>query len=211
MDVGLVRFQRDRIQVASDKHGARARNAAGAIRLIEWRTALQNSGDDRNRQNAIRCLGNERLHHHPVGMIGHIGAIHQIDRTLAIVNPRVFIAARKFEFEAGHRLIGRFHFGAFHLGIEIVVDRGAVYDARDLIALVIVIEGVAVERQRAIEQRVLGAEFKGIDEFRFEGQWVDGIGNSDTPRTKYQSSRLAGWRHPPCSRAQRMHRPASDR
>ena len=148
------------------------------LSLLDRRLYRQNGGDDIDRQNAVRCLGHEWLHDHPVGMIGHIGAIHQIDGALAVVDARVFVAAREIEFEAGNRLPHRFQFGAFHRGIEIVVDRGAIHDARNLIACVIVEEDIAVQRQPAIQQRVLGAEFIGIDEFRLEGQRMDGVGDS---------------------------------
>ncbi len=62
------------------------------------------------------------------------------------------------------------------MGVEILVDRGAVHDLRNLIALIIVIENTAVQRERAIEQSVLGAEFEGINEFGFERQRMIGIG-----------------------------------
>ena len=57
------------------------------------------------------------------------------------------------------------------------IDRRAVDDSRNLIVLVIVIEDIAIERQRAVEQRVLRAQFKRIDEFRLEGQRMDRIGD----------------------------------
>ena len=85
-------------------------------------------------------------------------------------NAGIFPAAREIEPQAGHRLPRRFEFGAFDMRIEIVVDRGAIDDLGDLIALVIVVEDIAVQRQRAVEQRVLRAQFEGIDEFRLEGQ-----------------------------------------
>ena len=62
-------------------------------------------------------------------------AVHQIDGGLAVLDARVFIAAREIEFQAGNRLIPRFQFGASHGGVEIVVDRRAVHDLGNLIAL----------------------------------------------------------------------------
>src|SRR6185312_16489904 len=48
-----------------------------------------------------------------------------------------------------------------------------------LIALVVVIENVAVESERAIACGILRAEFEGIDVFGFEGQRMDREGNVD--------------------------------
>ena len=99
-------------------------------------------------------------------------AVHQVDGGLAIVDARVFITAREIEFQAGQWLPARFQFRTLNRRVEVEVDRGAIDDLRNLVALVIVIEDVAIQRQPAIEQRVLGSEFVGIDEFRRE-MWPD--------------------------------------
>ena len=83
---------------------------------------------------------------------------------------RIFPAAREIEFQAGHRLPVASTSAPFDMGIVIVVDRGAVDDLGNLIARVIVVEDIAVQCQRAVEQRVLGAQFEGLDIFRLEGQ-----------------------------------------
>jgi hypothetical protein len=56
------------------------------------------------------------------------------------------------------------------VGIEVQIDRGAVDDLGDLIVLVIVVKEIAIQRQRAVQQRILRANLERIDEFRFEGQ-----------------------------------------
>ena len=110
-------------------------------------------------------------------MIGHVGTIHQVDRTLAIVDPRMFVTACEFELEAGRRFVGCLDFGALNRRIEIIVDRGAIHDAGYLVTLVVVEEDVAVERKCAVQQCVLSAQLIRIDKFRFEGQRMDGIGD----------------------------------
>ena len=85
----------------------------------------------------------------------------------------IFPAAREIETQAGNWFIRRFKFRALHMGIEIVVDRRAIDDAGNLIIFVIVVENVAVQRQRPIKQRVFRTELKSIDEFRLEGQRVN--------------------------------------
>ncbi len=57
--------------------------------------------------------------------------------------------------------------------IEIQIDRRAVDDLGNLVVLVIVVEDIGVQRQRAIQQRVLRAQFERVDEFRLEGQRMD--------------------------------------
>src|SRR3546814_14962957 len=52
--------------------------------------------------------------------------------------------------------------------VEILVDRGAILDLRHLIIGIIIIEGGGIERQRAVHEAVLGADFKGVDIFRLE-------------------------------------------
>ena len=62
------------------------------------------------------------------------------------------------------------------MSIEVQIDRCPIDNLRDLIVLVVVVEKVTVQRQRAIEQRVLRAEFKCVDELWLECQrmcWLD--------------------------------------
>ena len=94
---------------------------------------------------------------------------------MPVGDPGVFVTAGEAESETGKGLIGRLDFGAFHRGIEIVVDGCAVHDAGNLITRIIVEEEVAVQRKRAIEQGVLGAEFIGIDELGLERDRMDRI------------------------------------
>ena len=68
------------------------------------------------------------------------------------------------------RLEDRFQLGAPDLGVEILVDRGVRFDLRDLIALVIVEEGVAVQHEPAAQQRILGPDLEGVDIFGGEGR-----------------------------------------
>ena len=131
---------------------------------------LDQCGRNIFREDAVRGLANRWLHHHPARRTCR--AVDQIDGLLAIVDAGLFIAAREGEFEARRWLPGRFQFGAFHGGVEIQVDRGAIHDLRDLIALVIVEEDIAVECQRTVQRAVLGAEFEGVDIFRFESERV---------------------------------------
>ena len=103
---------------------------------------------------------------HPAGRAGR--AIHQVDGALAIGDPGIFVSAGKIEPQARHRLPGGFQFRAFHRGVEIQIDRRAIHDFGNLIVFIIVVENIAVQRQRAVEQRVLGTQLEGIDEFRLE-------------------------------------------
>ena len=66
----------------------------------------------------------------------------------------------------GNGVIDVVEFGTLGMSVKVQVDRRAVDDLRNLIVLVIIIECVCVQRQRTIEQRVLGAEFERIDKFR---------------------------------------------
>ena len=87
-------------------------------------------------------------------------AVHQVDGVLVIVDARVFVTAGEAEFQARQRLPCRFEFRAPDRGVEIHVDRSAVHDLRNLIALVIVVEDIGVEGQRAVAaSRVLRSEF----------------------------------------------------
>ena len=95
-------------------------------------------------------------------------AVHQVDGILVVADMATFIAAVEGEFQAGQRRPGRLYFGAPQRGVKVQIDRSAVHDLRNLIILVIVIIGIGVEDQVAIEQRVLGAQLIGIDEFGLE-------------------------------------------
>ncbi len=119
------------------------------------------------RQYAVRRLAGERFYNVPQRTAG--GAIHEVDRFLAVVDPRVFVAAREAELQARHRFPCRLKFGAPHRGVEVQVHRGTIHDVGDLVAFVIVEEDVAVQRQCAVERRVLGAQFESIVEFGREG------------------------------------------
>ena len=67
-------------------------------------------------------------------------------------------------------------FRAFDGGVEIQIDRRAVDDFRYLIAFVIVVKNVSIERQRAIEQRIFGAQFERIHKFGCERRRMGGEG-----------------------------------
>ncbi len=118
-------------------------------------------------EDAVRELRRIGPHGHPIGVPG--GAIHQVDGGLSVIDGAILKAAREIEAQARNGLPGGFEFGALHMGVEIQVDRGAVHDLRNLIVLVVVEKHVGVQRQAAVQQRVLGAEFIGVDEFRREG------------------------------------------
>ena len=123
----------------------------------------------------------------------------------------IFISAREGEFQTRRRFPARFQFGAFHRGVEIQIDRRAVHNFRNLIILVIVIEDIAVQRQRAVEQRVLGAQFIGIDEFRLERKRMNGFSVMLAASIVGRAPRPADWRRRPCNHGRKSHRPASDR
>ena len=146
-------------------------------------------------------------------MMGRIRAVDQVDALRTFRERRVFPASGKIEVQAGSRLISGFELSAFHVRIEIVVDRRAVDDLRDLIAFVFVIEDIAVQRHGTVEKRVLAAQFECIDEFGLEGKRMDRVRTEALPVTaQYHRTMLpADWRRPLCSRASRKHRRASDR
>src|SRR6185437_965277 len=54
------------------------------------------------------------------------------------------------------------------MGIEIQIDRSAINYFGYLIVLIVVVEGTCIEGERAIQQRVLCSNLKGIYEFRLE-------------------------------------------
>jgi len=67
------------------------------------------------------------------------------------------------------------------MGVIVVVDRGAVDDLGNLIASVVIVEDVGVERQRIVQEAVLGPELEGLDIFRLESQRMnDELGSSGT-------------------------------
>ena len=72
------------------------------------------------------------------------------------------------EAQVTHRLPQAFDFKTRDLGVDVRVDRVPVHDRRDLIALIIIVEGAGVQDHRPAEQRVLGADFKRVHEFRVE-------------------------------------------
>ncbi len=150
---------------------------------------LQTGRDDIPWKNAIGGLRDPGFDHDPVGMIGGVRPIHQIDRLLSLCNRGIFPTACEIEAEARERLPGRFDFRAFHMRIEIVVDRGAIDDAGDLIVLVVVIERVEIERQRAIKQRVLRTDLERVYKFWFERKRVNGIARLAKPFRMCQEDR----------------------
>src|SRR6185437_12951681 len=97
---------------------------------------------------------------------------YQVDRILIVADAAALKACGTVEAQAGNGLPGAFDFTAPDFRIEILVDGGAGYDLRDLIVLVIVEEEAAVQRDGAVAQRVLAADFISIDEFGTEGQVV---------------------------------------
>ncbi len=124
-------------------------------------------------KNAIRGEGHEGFDDKPSRCACR--AVHQIDRTLAVVYPGVFPSTSKIEPQAGDWFVACFKLGTLHLGAKVEVDGGAIDDFRNLIILIVVIEDVAVQCQRAIEQRVLGTQLERIDEFRLEGKRMIGL------------------------------------
>src|SRR6185437_857880 len=121
-------------------------NTIGAFALHYRRPRFQNCGYNIDWKNAVRSLRYKRFDDHPVRMICGIRAVHQIYRALTIVYACMFVTSGKLELQAGKRFISRLDLRTFYGCIEIVVDRGAIYDAGDLISLVIVEKDVSVER-----------------------------------------------------------------
>ncbi len=117
--------------------------------------------------------------HHPARRSR--GAIHQIDGFVAFRRARIFITACKIEPQARQRFVSRLEFRAFDMRIEIVVDRSAIDDPGNLIRFIVIVENIAVQRQRAVQQRVLRAQLERVDEFRLERQRMDRIGNIPIP------------------------------
>ena len=127
------------------------------------------------RQNAIGCFRNERLDHHPVRIARR--AIHQIDglRPLASAvssQPPAKLKRRPGTVPTSPSISAPFTCAS---KFRLMAVRSTI--SRNLIVFVIVVEDIAVQRQRAIEQRVFRAEFEGIDEFRLERQRM----NRDLP------------------------------
>ena len=81
--------------------------------------------------------------------------IHEIDGALALRDSGIFPAAREIKSQSGHRLPCRFQLGAFGMCIEVQIDRRPVDNLGNLVILVIVVEEITVQRQRAIQKRVL--------------------------------------------------------
>jgi hypothetical protein len=63
----------------------------------------------------------------------------------------MFITAGKFESQTGRWFIRGFDFGSFDCCVKVQVDRRAIDDLGNLIALVIVVEDTAVEGNGAVE------------------------------------------------------------
>src|SRR6185437_13975847 len=146
----IDRYGIDVIHISNGARHIQALVSAGLIGMM----CRENSRHDIDRQNAIRGLGWERLYNHPTGMIGDVGAIHEIDRALSVVDARIFIAAGELESEARSWFVSRFDFGAVDRGIEIVVDGRAVNNAGYLISRVVIMERIGVEGHRAVQQRI---------------------------------------------------------
>src|SRR6185437_10877859 len=83
---------------------------------------------------------------------------------------RLLPATGKIEPQAWYGLPVRLEFSTLHVSVVVGVDRGAIDDLRNLIASVVVVEHIAVDRQGTIEQCVLGAKFEGFNIFRLESQ-----------------------------------------
>ncbi len=147
---------------------------AGAVAIGVDYLVGDGGGHHISRQDTVGSLADEGFQHHPAGRARR--AIDQIDGLAAFVEGGVFPAAREIESQARCRFPIRLHLGAFDLGVEIQIDRGAIDDFGNLIAFVVVIESACVECERAIEQRVLGAEFIGVDIFGCESQRMDRVG-----------------------------------
>src|SRR5690606_2442254 len=87
-----------------------------------------------------------------------LGAVHQVDRALA---PGDFSAQRPespVEAQVAHGRVDPLHLHTPDLGVEVLVRRRTVDDLRDVIAFIIVVEGRAVQDQRAAEKRILGPD-----------------------------------------------------
>ena len=78
------------------------------------------------------------------------------------------VAEVHVELPIGIRRIEEFTFHAPQFGVDVLVDRGAVHDLGDLEAVIGVMPRGHVGDHMAVEQRVLGTDFKGIERFRLE-------------------------------------------
>ncbi len=97
------------------------------------------------REYAVRCFVDEWFNDNPTRNAR--SAIYQIHSALALRDGGVFPSAREVESQARQRFPCGFQFGAFGMGIEILIDRRTINDLRDLIILVIVIEDITVQRE----------------------------------------------------------------
>src|SRR3546814_718773 len=97
-----------------------------------------------------------------------LGAVHDVDGSLALADLGAEITDIGVDPKIARRREHRLEFQPPHLRVEILVHRRPVPDLGDLIILVIIIEAREIQGQRPVHQAVLGADFKGIDEFGLE-------------------------------------------
>src|SRR6185437_16743698 len=96
-------------------------------------------------------------------------AIHQIDGGLTIVYFCRLISAAKRESQTRNRLPSRLKLCPLDRGIEIQIDRGTIDDLGNLITLVVVKEDIPIQRQTAVERRILRTKLISVYEFRLKG------------------------------------------
>ena len=135
----------------------------------------------------------ERFDDHPVGITCR--AVHQIDSLIAFGESGVFPSTGEIKAQTRQWLPSRFNFRALYMRVKIEIDRRAIDNLGDLIIFVIVVEDIAVQRQRAVQQSILASQLERIDEFGFERQRVIRI--FDVPPTGIAVSTRPGGFAPP--------------